>query len=91
MHDSHVISIKTLERETREFPSNIGLHQGSTLSSYMFSLIMDELAKHIQDKIFWCIFFADDVALINESGESVHLKLEINMKKYFRNKEFQIK
>ena len=39
---------------------------GSTLSPYLFTLIMDELTAHIQEVIPWCMLFEDDIKLVNE-------------------------
>jgi Reverse transcriptase (RNA-dependent DNA polymerase) len=47
------------------------------LSPYIFTLVMDEITKDIQEDIPWCMFFADDVVLINESGIEVNQKLEL--------------
>jgi hypothetical protein len=49
------------------FLINIELHQGSTLSPYIFALVMDEVIRDIQGGIPWYIFFADDVILMDES------------------------
>ncbi|XP_071722389.1 uncharacterized protein [Rutidosis leptorrhynchoides] len=38
---------------------------------------MDILTPHIHDDIPWCMLFADDVVLINESREEVNAKLEL--------------
>ena len=54
----------------------IGLHQGSTLSPYLFALIMDELTAHIQEEVPWCILFADDIVLVDESRAGVNAKLK---------------
>jgi len=32
---------------TEDFPITIGLHQGSTLSPYLFTLVLDVLTEHI--------------------------------------------
>lgn len=40
--------IRTCEEDIEVFPTTIGLHQGSILSPYPFSLPKDELTKLIQ-------------------------------------------
>ena len=48
MNKGDVTSVRTTCGETGKFPVTIGLHQGSTLSPYLFALIMGELTAHIQ-------------------------------------------
>ena len=55
----------------------VGLNQGFALSPYLFALVMDELTKHMQDKIPWCILFADDIVLVAETKVKVNAKLEL--------------
>ena len=43
IYDGVATSVRTSGGITSEFPFIIGLHQGSTLSSYLFALVMDEL------------------------------------------------
>jgi hypothetical protein len=47
MYDNIVTSLRTSDRDTNDFPINIGLHQGSALSHYLFALVMDEVTKDI--------------------------------------------
>jgi len=54
----------------------MGLHQGSTLSSFLFTLVLDELTKGIQDEVPWYMLFADDIVLIDETMQGVNDKLE---------------
>ena len=54
----------------------MGLHQGSALSPFLFTLILDELTKGIQDKVSWCMLFVDDIVLIDETRQGVNDKLE---------------
>jgi len=61
--------------------SNVGgvsVHQGSVLSPYLFSVVMDEATKEIQGEVTWCMMFADDmcVVLIGENLEEVNNSLE---------------
>lgn len=77
MYDNVVTSVRTCDGETSDFPIKIGLHQGSALSPYIFTLVMDEITKDIQGDIPWCMLFADDVVLIDESRVGVDRKLEV--------------
>ncbi|XP_075089926.1 uncharacterized protein LOC107799102 [Nicotiana tabacum] len=52
------------------------LIEGSTLSPFLFSLAMDALTRHIQGEVPWCILFADDIVLIDETWGGVKEKLE---------------
>jgi hypothetical protein len=77
---THVLrSVPAGDGETDTFPINIGLHQdqGSALSTYIFDLVMDEITKDIQGDIPWCMFFVDDVVLVDESRVGVNRKLEL--------------
>jgi hypothetical protein len=47
MHDNVVTSVQTSDRDTNDFPINIGLHQGSALNPYLFALVMDEVIRDI--------------------------------------------
>jgi hypothetical protein len=51
MYDNIVTSVRTSDRDTNDFPINIGLHQGSALSLYLFALVMDEVTRDIQGGI----------------------------------------
>ena len=55
----------------------IGLHQGSALSPYLFALVTDEVTRDIQGDISWCMLFADDIVLVDESRTGVNQKLEL--------------
>jgi hypothetical protein len=76
MYDNVVSSVRTSDRDTNDFSINIGLHQGSALSPYLFALVMDEVTRDIQGGIPWCMLFADDVILVDESRMGVDQKLE---------------
>jgi hypothetical protein len=67
MYDNVVTSVRTSDGDTNDFLINIGLHQGSALSPYLFALVMDEVTRDIQGGIPWCMLFADDVVLVGES------------------------
>jgi Reverse transcriptase (RNA-dependent DNA polymerase) len=77
MYTNIVTCIRASDGESDAFPIKIGLHQGSTLSPYIFTLVMDEIINDIQGDIPWCMLFADDVVLIDDSRIGVDQKLEL--------------
>jgi hypothetical protein len=67
MHDNIMTSVQISDGDTNDFSINIGLHERSALSPYLFTLVMDEVTKDIQGGIPWCMLFTDDVVLVDES------------------------
>ncbi|XP_059281034.1 uncharacterized protein LOC132034675 [Lycium ferocissimum] len=49
MYDGAKTRAKTVERDSEHFPVVMGLHQGSTLSSFLSASVMDRLTWHIQE------------------------------------------
>ena len=47
------------------------------MSPYLFALVIDEVTKDILGDIPWCMLFADDVVLVDESRTGVNQKLEL--------------
>jgi hypothetical protein len=45
MYNNVVTSVRTTDGDTNVFPINIGLHQGSALSLYLFILVIDEVTR----------------------------------------------
>jgi hypothetical protein len=77
MYKDAMTCVRTCDGDTSDFPIKIGLHQGSALSPYLFTLVMDEVTRDIQGDIPWCMLFADDVVLVDESRAGVNMKLEL--------------
>jgi hypothetical protein len=77
MYDNVVTSVRISDGDTNDFPINIGLHQESALSPYLFALVMDEVTREIQGGIPWCMLFANVVVLVDESRTGVDQKLEL--------------
>ena len=77
MYKNAMMFVRTCGDDTTDFPINIGLYQGLALSPYLFALVMDEVTKDIQGEIPWCMLFADDVVLVDESRAGVNRKLEL--------------
>jgi hypothetical protein len=44
---------------------------------FMYMFVIHEVTRDIQGGISWCMFFADDVVLVDESRTEVDQKLEL--------------
>jgi Reverse transcriptase (RNA-dependent DNA polymerase) len=77
MYINIVTCVRICDGESDAFPIKIELYQGSALSSYIFTLVIDEITNDIHGDIPWCLLFADDVVLIDESRIGVDQKLEL--------------
>ncbi|KAL5184701.1 DNA topoisomerase 1 [Glycine soja] len=74
---TYASTIKVLQGgESDDFSITIGLHQGSTLSPYLFTLILDVLTEQIQEIASRCMLFVDDIVLLGESREELNERLE---------------
>ena len=76
MYERASTRVRSVCGETEDFSVGVGVHQGSALSPYLFSLVMDEITKDIQGEVPWCMMFADDVVLVGESPEELGVRLE---------------
>ncbi|GJV10816.1 retrovirus-related pol polyprotein LINE-1 [Tanacetum coccineum] len=76
MYEGAKTRVRTPIGTTEFFPVEVGLHQGSTISPYLFALILDKLSRGIQEDIPWCLIFADDIVLVSESAKGLNNKLE---------------
>ncbi|CAK1602452.1 unnamed protein product [Parnassius mnemosyne] len=58
--------VRTAVGDTTPFPITVGVHQGSVLSPYLFSVILDELSASVQKLSQPCLLmYADDIALVD--------------------------
>ncbi|KAK3546853.1 hypothetical protein QTP86_003744 [Hemibagrus guttatus] len=62
--------------QTDEFKVEVGLHQGSALSPFLFSMVMDQLSEEVRQESPWTMMFADDIVICSESREQVEENLE---------------
>ena len=77
MYEGAITNVKTNDGLSSSFPITIGLHQGSALSPLLFAIVMDELTRHIQTEVPWCMLFADDIVLVDETRSGLNDKLEL--------------
>jgi hypothetical protein len=72
MYEGAITSVRATSGKTNEFPITIGLYQGFALNSYLFVVIMDELTRYLPEDVPWCMFFADDIILMDKTREGVN-------------------
>jgi len=72
MYQGGRTSVRTPGGITEDFVVGMGLHQGSALSPFLFTLVTDELTRGIQDALPWCMLFTDDIVLIDETRQGVN-------------------
>ncbi|KAK3516279.1 hypothetical protein QTP70_008640 [Hemibagrus guttatus] len=62
--------------QTEEFKVEVGLHQGSALSPFLFAIVMDQLSEEVRQESPWTMMFANDIVICSESREQVEETLE---------------
>ncbi|KAK3567231.1 hypothetical protein QTP86_015063, partial [Hemibagrus guttatus] len=62
--------------QTEEFKGEVGLHQGSALSPFLFAIVMDQLSEEVRQESPWTMMFADDIVICSESRKQVEENLE---------------
>ena len=61
---------------TEKFKVELGPHQGSALSPFLFAVVMDRLTDEVRQESPWTMMFADDIVICSESRKQVEENLE---------------
>ena len=75
-YDDARTQVKTSIGLTDKITVRVGLHQGSSLSSYLFDMILDVMVQSTKEQPPWCMLFADGIVLCSTRREHVERKLE---------------
>ncbi|KAK3545453.1 hypothetical protein QTP70_007697 [Hemibagrus guttatus] len=62
--------------QTEEIKVEVGLHQGSALSPFLFAIVMDQLSEELRQESPWTMMSADDIVICSESREQMEEILE---------------
>lgn len=61
---------------TEGFKVKVGLHQGSTLSPFIFNIVMDVMTEEVREAVPWSMLYADDIVVCAERRDELEVKLE---------------
>ena len=56
---------------SESFPVQVGVHQGSVMSPFLFNIIVDEATKECRSDPPWAMLYADDLVLTSETKGGV--------------------
>ncbi|KAK3567625.1 hypothetical protein QTP86_020275 [Hemibagrus guttatus] len=76
MYERNRTVVRCAVGQTEEFKVEVGLHQGSALSPFLFAIVMDQLSEEVRQESPWTMMFADDIVICSESREQVEENLE---------------
>ncbi|KAK3541524.1 hypothetical protein QTP86_028648 [Hemibagrus guttatus] len=76
MYERSRTVVRSAVGQTEEFKVEVGLHQGSALSPFLFAIVMDQLSEEVRQESPWTMMFADDIVICSESREQVEENLE---------------
>ncbi|KAK3548874.1 hypothetical protein QTP70_021261 [Hemibagrus guttatus] len=76
MYEKSRTVVRCAVGQTEEFNVEVGLHQGSALSPFLFAMVMDQLSEEVRQESPWTMMFADDIVICSESREQVEENLE---------------
>ena len=76
MYRSVQATVRSSLGETEKLQVKVGLHQGSTLSPFLFNIVMEVMTDGVREGAPWCMMYADDVVLCAETKVELEQKLE---------------
>ena len=77
MYDNSETAVRCAAGTTMGFKVEVGLHQGSALSPFLFALLMDRLTDEIRQESPGIMLFADDIVICRKSRREVEAEMEI--------------
>jgi hypothetical protein len=76
MYENCKTKVTTVVGETEHIDIEVGLHQGSALSPFLFIIILDVITEEIEEDTPWAMLFADDLVLCDEQAKNMEERLE---------------
>ena len=67
--------VRTVYGNSSGFEVNVGMHQGSALSSLLFVIVMEAVSREFRVAVLWELLYADDLVVIAETEEDLIRRL----------------
>ena len=81
--------VKVGDRHSEEFDVGVGVHQGSVLSPFLFSIVLDVLSEDGRKGALYELLYADDLVLMAETMEELEAQF-IRWKAAFEGKGLKV-
>ena len=76
MYKNSSTQVRTSAGVSESFEVSVGVHQGSALSPFLFTVIMDCMSEEFRKEAPWNMMFADDVVICAPELEEAEKQLE---------------
>ena len=76
MYEGSETVVRCAIENTKSFKIEVGLHQGSALSPFLFAVILDKLTDEVRKELPLAMLFADDIVICEETREEVEQRLK---------------
>ena len=71
-YDGAKTTVRTKYGKTEPFPVEVGLHQGSALSPFLFLIVLDTITREVREEDeLWELLFADDLVIVADTEEEL--------------------
>ena len=72
MYEGAKTTVRTKQGRTEVVPVDVGLHQGSALSPFLFLVVLDTLTSDLRNnEDLWELLFADNLVIISDTEEEL--------------------
>uniref|UniRef100_A0A914UU89 Reverse transcriptase domain-containing protein n=1 Tax=Plectus sambesii TaxID=2011161 RepID=A0A914UU89_9BILA len=76
MYSKAQAAVQTCYGESAAFPVTIGVHQGSTLSPYLFITVLNVICKDLLEPAPWAMLYVDNVVLCSRDQKDLERELQ---------------
>ena len=76
VYEESEVVVKCAVGTIESFKVKVGLHQGSALSPFLFTVIIDRLTVEVRREPPWTMLFADNIVIYEETRKEMEQRLE---------------